>query len=120
MVKYHRIFLCADQALEKAMFRCVLKPLKPQIDAALQTLHKQDGSFQRMTDSLQRAKRVSPEKLFGVQVGVPDTQGIEKIKHKLTLMQRAYSPIDKVLLLLQICKLIYKAMKNKSGNEVLQ
>ncbi|CAM4669220.1 unnamed protein product [Leuciscus chuanchicus] len=106
-----------DQALEKAMFRCVLKPLKPQIDAALRTLHKQDGSFQRMTDSLQRAKGASPQKLFGVQVGVPDAQGIEKIKHKLTLMQRAYSPIDKVLLLLQICKLIYKAMKNKSGQE---
>ncbi|XP_073680620.1 ras and Rab interactor 1 [Garra rufa] len=106
-----------DQALEKAMFRCVLKPLKPQIDAALRTLHNQDGSFQRMIDSLQRAKGASPQKLFGVQVGVPDAQGIEKIKHKLTLMQRAYSPIDKVLLLLQICKLIYKAMKNKSGQE---
>ncbi|KAF4098473.1 ras and Rab interactor 2 [Onychostoma macrolepis] len=106
-----------DQALEKAMFRCVLKPLKPQIDAALRTLHKQDGSFQRMMDSLQRAKGASPQKLFGVQVGVPDAQGIEKIKHKLTLMQRAYSPIDKVLLLLQICKLIYKSMKNKSGQE---
>ncbi|XP_077089464.1 ras and Rab interactor 1 [Siphateles boraxobius] len=106
-----------DQALEKAMFRCVLKPLKPQIDAALRTLHKQDGSFQRMTDNLQRAKGASPQKLFGVQVGVPDAQGIEKIKHKLTLMQRAYSPIDKVLLLLQICKLIYKAMKSKAGQE---
>ncbi|KAK7130986.1 hypothetical protein R3I94_016203 [Phoxinus phoxinus] len=106
-----------DQALEKAMFRCVLKPLKPQIDAALRSLHKQDGSFQTMTDNLQRAKGASPQKLFGVQVGVPDAQGIEKIKHKLTLMQRAYSPIDKVLLLLQICKLIYKAMKNKSGQE---
>uniref|UniRef100_A0A673IJK5 Ras and Rab interactor 2-like n=1 Tax=Sinocyclocheilus rhinocerous TaxID=307959 RepID=A0A673IJK5_9TELE len=106
-----------NHALEKAMFRCVLKPLKPQIDAALRTLHKQDGSFQRMMDSLQRAKGASPQKLFGVQVGVPDAPGIEKIKHKLTLMQRAYSPIDKVLLLLQICKLIYKAMKNKSGQE---
>ncbi|XP_051537142.1 ras and Rab interactor 2-like [Myxocyprinus asiaticus] len=106
-----------DQALEKAMFRCVLKPLKPQIDAALRNLHKQDGSFQRMMDSLQRAKGASPQQLFGVQVGVPDAQGIENIRHKLTLMQRAYSPIDKVLLLLQICKLIYKAMKNKSGQE---
>lgn len=106
-----------DQALEKAMFRCILKPLKPQIDAALQTLHKRDGSFQRMMDSLQRAKAASPQKLFGVQAGVPDAQGIEKMKHKLTLMQRAYSPIDKVLLLLQTCKLIYKAMKNKSGQE---
>ncbi|XP_051960512.1 ras and Rab interactor 2-like isoform X1 [Xyrauchen texanus] len=106
-----------DQALEKAMFRCVLKPLKPQIDAALWNLHKQDGSIQRMMDSLQRAKGASAKELFGVQVCVPDSQGIEKIRHKLTLMQQAYSPIDKVLLLLQICKLIYKAMKNKSGQE---
>lgn len=100
------------------MFRCVLKPLKHQIDAALRTIHKQDGSFQRMAESLKRAKRESPQKLFGVQVGTPDAQGIEKIKDKLTLMRRAYSPIDKVLLLLQICKLIYKAMRSKSGKEL--
>ncbi|TRY54138.1 hypothetical protein DNTS_034823 [Danionella cerebrum] len=106
-----------DQVLEKALFRSVLKPLKPQIDAALLALHSLDGSLQSMKDSIERAKRASPQSLFGVQVGVPDVQGIEKIKHKLILMRRAYSPIDKVLLLLQICKLIYKAMKNKSGQE---
>ncbi|XP_030638084.1 ras and Rab interactor 2 [Chanos chanos] len=103
-----------DQALEKAMFRCVLKPLKSQIDAALHSLHEQDGSTQRMMESLKRAREGSPMELFGVHVGVPDAHGIEKVKQKLSLMCQAYSPINKVLLLLQVCKLIYKAMRNNT------
>ncbi|XP_037401959.1 ras and Rab interactor 2 isoform X2 [Pygocentrus nattereri] len=106
-----------DQTLEKAMFRCVLKPLKAQIYAALHTLHERDGTSKRMAESMRRAREKSPCDLFGVQVAVPDVQGIEKIKRKLSLMKCAYSPIDKVHLLLQICKLIYKAMKNNTAQE---
>ncbi|XP_028838732.1 ras and Rab interactor 2 isoform X2 [Denticeps clupeoides] len=106
-----------DQALEKALFRCVLKPLKAQIDGTLRTLHKKDGSYQRMTESMQMARERSPLALFGVKVGVPDAQGMEGVKQKLTLLQRAYSPIDKVLLLLQMSKLIYKAMSKEAGQE---
>ncbi|XP_036443887.1 ras and Rab interactor 2 [Colossoma macropomum] len=106
-----------DQTLEKAMFRCVLKPLKAQTYAALHTLHERDGSSKRMAESMRRARENSPRDLFGVQVAVPDAHGIEKIKQKLSLMKRAYSPIDKVHLLLQICKLIYKAMKNNTAQE---
>uniref|UniRef100_A0A4W4DWW5 VPS9 domain-containing protein n=1 Tax=Electrophorus electricus TaxID=8005 RepID=A0A4W4DWW5_ELEEL len=43
-----------------------------------------------------------------------DTQGIDKLRRKMSLVRRAYSPIDKLHLLLQICKLIYKAMKNNA------
>ncbi|XP_007244539.3 ras and Rab interactor 2 [Astyanax mexicanus] len=106
-----------DQTLEKALFRCILKPLKAQISAALHTLHERDGSSKRMSESMRRARENSPRDLFGVQVSVPDTQGIEKIKQKLSLMKSAYSPIDKVHLLLQICKLIYKAMKSNTAQE---
>ncbi|XP_066502253.1 ras and Rab interactor 2 [Hoplias malabaricus] len=106
-----------DQTLEKALFRCILKPLKTQIYTALQILHERDGSSKRMTESMRRAKENSPRDLFGVQVAVPDAQGIEKIKRKLSLMKRAYSPIDKVHLLLQTCKLIYKAMKSNTAQE---
>ncbi|KAL7853735.1 hypothetical protein AOLI_G00205790 [Acnodon oligacanthus] len=106
-----------DQTLEKAMFRCVLKPLKAQIYAALHTLHERDGTSKRMAESMRRAREKSPCDLFGVQVAVPDVQGIEKIKRKLSLMKCAYSPIDKVHLLLQICKLIYKAMKINTAQE---
>ncbi|GAA6108836.1 ras and Rab interactor 2 [Tachysurus ichikawai] len=106
-----------DQTLEKALFRCVLKPLKAQIDTALYNMHEQDGSFKRLEESMKRARDASPRDLFGVQVAVPDAHGIEKIKQKMSLMRRAYSPIDKVVLLLQICKLIYKAMKTNTGQE---
>ncbi|XP_072517720.1 ras and Rab interactor 2 [Salminus brasiliensis] len=106
-----------DQTLEKALFRCVLKPLKAQICAALHTLHERDGSLKSMSESMRRARENLPHDLFGVQVPVPDTQGIEKIKRKLSLMKCAYSPIDKVHLLLQICKLIYKAMKSNTAQE---
>uniref|UniRef100_A0A8C7N4V6 Ras and Rab interactor 2 n=1 Tax=Oncorhynchus kisutch TaxID=8019 RepID=A0A8C7N4V6_ONCKI len=46
---------------------------------------------------------------------LPDAADVEKVLQKLALMRRAYSPIDKVVLLLQVCKLIYKAMKDNSG-----
>ncbi|XP_036379031.1 ras and Rab interactor 1-like [Megalops cyprinoides] len=105
-----------DQALEKAVFRCVLKPLKSQVDAALRSLHAQDGSSQQLTDGLHAAQEGALER-FGVRVGVPDAQGVEKVRRKLQFMQRAYSPIDKVLLLLQACKCIYSAMTTAPGQE---
>ncbi|XP_072573253.1 ras and Rab interactor 2 isoform X1 [Paramormyrops kingsleyae] len=100
-----------DLALEKAMFGCVLKPLKSQLDQTLLALHAQDGSTQRMVESLRASQEGLPEH-FGVRVGVLDSHGVERARQKLLLMQRAYSPIDKVLLLLQVCKSVYKAMGN--------
>ncbi|KPP73923.1 ras and Rab interactor 2-like [Scleropages formosus] len=98
-----------DLALEKAMFGCVLKPLKAQLNQTLLALHAQDGSTQRMVDSLRAGQERTLER-FGVCVGVPDAHGMERVRQKLVLMQRAYSPIDKVVLLLQVCKCVYKAM----------
>uniref|UniRef100_W5M0E2 Uncharacterized protein n=1 Tax=Lepisosteus oculatus TaxID=7918 RepID=W5M0E2_LEPOC len=103
-----------DFALEKALYRCVLKPLKPQVDAALRALHAQDGSTQLMADSLQRAREGALER-FGVRVGVPDARGVERVRQKLALMPRAYSPVDKVVLLLQACKCVYRAMRTLPG-----
>ncbi|KAI1898524.1 hypothetical protein AGOR_G00073240 [Albula goreensis] len=105
-----------DLALEKAMFGCVLKPLKAQLDQVLLSLHAQDGSTQRLADSLCSSQEGVLER-FGVRVSVPDARGVERIRQKLVLMQRTHSPIDKVLLLLQVCKCIYKAMGPPSGQE---
>ncbi|KAJ8405389.1 hypothetical protein AAFF_G00318620 [Aldrovandia affinis] len=105
-----------DLALEKAMFGCILKPLKAQLDQALLSLHAQDGSTQRLANSLQSSQE-GPLERFGVHVGVPDARGLERLRQKLVLMQRTHSPIDKVLLLLQVCKCIYKAMGPPSGKE---
>ncbi|XP_036417992.1 ras and Rab interactor 3 [Colossoma macropomum] len=105
-----------DLALEKALFGCVLKPLKLQLGQTLLCLHTQDGSLQRFANSLQACQQGTLERL-GVRAGVLDAQGIERAKKKLTLMQRSHSPIDKVLLLLQVCKSVYKAMGTQPGQD---
>ncbi|XP_052003235.1 ras and Rab interactor 3 [Xyrauchen texanus] len=106
-----------DLALEKALFRCVLKPLKVQMQQTLVSLHTRDGSLKRITDSMLACQEGALEHL-GVRVGVLDVRGIERAKKKLMLMQRSHSPIDKVVLLLQVCKSVYKAMGTKPDNEV--
>ncbi|XP_026878278.2 ras and Rab interactor 2 [Electrophorus electricus] len=105
-----------DLALEKALFGCVLKPLKLQLGQTLLSLHTQDGSLQRFANSLQACQEGALERLC-VRVGVLDARGVERAKKKLILMQRSHSPIDKVLLLLQVCKSVYKAMGGQPGQD---
>ncbi|KAI2663012.1 Ras and Rab interactor 2 [Labeo rohita] len=104
-------------ALEKALFGCVLKPLKIQLQQTLISLHTQDGSLQKITDSLLAYQEGALERL-AVRVAVLDARGVDRAKAKLTLMQRSHSPIDKVLLLLQVCKSVYKAMGTQPDQDV--
>ncbi|XP_052458761.1 ras and Rab interactor 3 [Carassius gibelio] len=106
-----------DLALEKALFGCVLKPLKIQLQQTLISLHTQDGSLQKITDCLLAYQEGALERL-AVGVGVLDVRGMDRAKAKLTLMQRSHSPIDKVLLLLQVCKSVYKAMGTQPDQDV--
>uniref|UniRef100_A0A673LVZ7 Si:ch211-168d1.3 n=1 Tax=Sinocyclocheilus rhinocerous TaxID=307959 RepID=A0A673LVZ7_9TELE len=105
-----------DLALEKALFGCVLKPLKVQLQQMLVSLHTKDGSLQKITDSLLAYQEGALERM-AVRVGVLDIRGMDRAKAKLTLMQRSHSPIDKVLLLLQVCKSVYKAMGTQPGEQ---
>ncbi|XP_022057883.1 ras and Rab interactor 2 [Acanthochromis polyacanthus] len=107
-----------DLALERAMFSCVLRPLKSHLEKALIALHSQDGSSQRLTQNMLRLKGDAAMERLGVRTGVPDSRQVERVKQKLILMQRTHSPIDKVLLLLQVCKCVHKAMGSLQGHEV--
>uniref|UniRef100_A0A3P8RZG7 Si:ch211-168d1.3 n=1 Tax=Amphiprion percula TaxID=161767 RepID=A0A3P8RZG7_AMPPE len=107
-----------DLALERAMFSCVLRPLKSHLEKALIALHSQDGSSQRLTQNMLRLKGDAAMERLGVRTGVPDSRQVERVKQKLILMQRTHSPIDKVLLLLQVCKCVHKAMGSLHGHEV--
>ncbi|XP_056225169.1 ras and Rab interactor 2 [Seriola aureovittata] len=107
-----------DLALERAMFSCVLRPLKSHLEKALVALHNHDGSSQCLTRNLLRLKGDVAMERLGVRTGVPDGRGVERMKQKLILMQRTHSPIDKVLLLLQVCKCVHKAMGSLHGQEV--
>uniref|UniRef100_A0A3Q3H1U7 Si:ch211-168d1.3 n=1 Tax=Labrus bergylta TaxID=56723 RepID=A0A3Q3H1U7_9LABR len=104
-------FICEEDsnlALERAMFSCVLRPLRSPLDKALVELHNQDGSSQRLNQNLLHLKGDAAMERLGVRTGVPDSREVERVKQKLVLMQRTHSPIDKVLLLLQVCKCVHK------------
>lgn len=107
--------LSTDLALERAMFSCVLRPLKTHLDKALMALHSQDGSSQLLTQNMLRLKGDTTMERLGVRTGVPDSREVERVKQKLVLMQRTHSPIDKVLLLLQVCKCVHKAVGSLHG-----
>ncbi|XP_037109232.1 ras and Rab interactor 2-like isoform X1 [Syngnathus acus] len=104
-----------EQVLEKAMHKCVLKPLKTFIDVALHDFQVNSGDWQQMKDNLDLAKSKRPQEL-GVDGAVPpDAMAIEKIRHKFLSMRKMYSPEKKVSLLLRVCKLIYTIMQDNSG-----
>lgn len=104
-----------DQVLEKAMHKCVLKPLKNVVEVALHDFQVNSGGWQQMRENLALAKTKKPQDL-GVDGAVPpDAVAIEKIRHKFLNMRKMYSPEKKVSLLLRVCKLIYTIMQDNSG-----
>ncbi|XP_074673621.1 ras and Rab interactor 2 isoform X2 [Strix aluco] len=103
-----------DVVLEKAMHKCILKPLKGHIEAMLKEFHTADGSWKQLKENLQLVRQRDPQEL-GVFVPTPDFVDVEKIKVKFMTMQKMYSPEKKVMLLLRVCKLIYTVMENNSG-----
>lgn len=104
-----------DQVMEKAMHKCVLKPLKPVIEAALQDFQVSSGTWQQLKENLTLAKAKQPQEMGVDGAFPPDPVAIEKIRHKFQNMCKMYSPEKKVSLLLSVCKLIYTIMENNSG-----
>ncbi|XP_060946750.1 ras and Rab interactor 2-like isoform X2 [Limanda limanda] len=104
-----------DQVLEKAMHKCVLKPLRTVVEVALHDFQVSSGALQQLRENLALAKAKRPQEL-GVDGAVPpDAVAIEKIRHKFLNMRTMYSPEKKVSLLLRVCKLIYTIMQDNSG-----
>ncbi|XP_032317643.1 ras and Rab interactor 2 isoform X2 [Camelus ferus] len=103
-----------DVVLEKAMHKCILKPLKGHVEAMLKDFHVADGSWKQLKENLQLVRQRNPQEL-GVFAPTPDLVDVEKIKVKFMTMQKMYSPEKKVMLLLRVCKLIYTVMENNSG-----
>lgn len=103
-----------DAVLEKAMHKCILKPLKGYIENMLKNFRVADGSWSELRENFLLVKKRTPQEL-GVLTPTPDAVDVEKIRVKLSTMQKMYSPEKKVMLLLRICKLIYTCMENNSG-----
>ncbi|XP_071337690.1 ras and Rab interactor 2-like isoform X2 [Trachinotus anak] len=106
-----------DQVLEKAMHKCVLKPLKPVVSAALQEFQVRSGAWQELKENLSLAKARQPQDMGVADTPPPDQVAIEKIRHKFHTMCKLYSPEKKVSVLLRVCKLIYTIMEDNSGRK---
>uniref|UniRef100_A0A667XHM3 Ras and Rab interactor 2 n=1 Tax=Myripristis murdjan TaxID=586833 RepID=A0A667XHM3_9TELE len=104
-----------NQVLEKAMHKCVLKPLKAVISAALQEFQVRSGAWQELKENLSLAKARQPQEMGVADALPPDPVAIEKIRHKFHTMMKLYSPEKKVTMLLRVCKLIYTIMEDNSG-----
>lgn len=105
-----------DNIIENALAKCLLKPLKGAIYSQLLEFHTRDGSLKKLRENQKKMKAQSLPQL-GVTAGVPDEAAMEKILQKLQLMHSHYSPKEKVIQLLKVCKLIYEAMNRVPGKK---
>ncbi|XP_062851654.1 ras and Rab interactor 2 [Trichomycterus rosablanca] len=106
-----------DRVLEKAMHKCILKPLKSVVETALHDFQVKSGILQQLKENLALAKTKRPQEMGVDEAIPPDSVSIEKIRHKFHNMSKMYSPEKKVSLLLRVCKLIYTIMENNSGRK---
>ncbi|KAI4886634.1 hypothetical protein NFI96_012754 [Prochilodus magdalenae] len=103
-----------DAVLEKAMHKCVLKPLHGSLEAALHDFQVSSGAWQRLQENLALAKAKQPKELGVDGAQPPDSHAIEKVRRKLRSMCKMYSPERKVKVLLNVCKLIYNVLQDYS------
>lgn len=112
--------LSSDGVLERAMHKCILKPLKSVLSTALQEFQVRSGAWQELKENMSTAKARQPEEMGVSDTLPPDPVSIEKIRHKFQTMCKLYSPEKKVTMLLRVCKLIYGIMENNSGSRSIQ
>lgn len=101
-----------DGVLEKAMHKCVLKPLYGSVQSALHDYQVSSGEWRRLQENLALAKTKQPRELGANATRPPDTHAINRIRRKLAAMRRMYSPERKIVVLLKVCKLIYSIMQD--------
>ncbi|XP_072405560.1 ras and Rab interactor 2-like [Chiloscyllium punctatum] len=103
-----------DSSIEKALQKCILKPLRDHIYSCLLEFHTKDGSLGKLRDKQLVLQKQSLADL-GITARVPDSTALDKIQGKFNTMHTLYSPWKKVTQLLKACKLIYEAMSGTSG-----
>ncbi|XP_058635962.1 ras and Rab interactor 2 isoform X2 [Onychostoma macrolepis] len=101
-----------DPMLEKAMHKCVLKPLYGCLQSVLHDLQVAGGVWQRLQENLTLAKTKQPHELGVTEARPPDAHAIHRIRRKLRAMCHMYSPERKIMVLLKVCKLIYNIMQD--------
>ncbi|KAM9302338.1 ras and Rab interactor 1 [Gastrophryne carolinensis] len=104
-----------ERVLEKSLHRLTLKPLKPFLVSEIQKAMEENGELEKLGKNMQAIKKGGPS-MLGVNLKAPISADLEKIRHKLLRMQEKYSPCDKVRLLLQACRGVYKSMDTRQDD----
>ncbi|XP_056384468.1 ras and Rab interactor 1 [Hyla sarda] len=104
-----------ERVLEKSLHRLTLKPLRPYLVSEIQRGMEANGELERLGKNMQAVKRGGPS-LLGVKLKAPVAQDLEKIRQKLLRMQEKYSPSDKVRMLLQACRGVYRSMDTRQDD----
>ncbi|TRY81860.1 hypothetical protein DNTS_005465 [Danionella cerebrum] len=100
-----------DAVLEKAMHKCVLKPIYGCLQSTLHSFQLSGGVWEKLLENLALAKLKPPQELGVSSAQTPDSHAIQRIRRKLQAMCCMYSPERKILVLLKISKLIYSIMQ---------
>ncbi|XP_073514526.1 ras and Rab interactor 1 [Phyllobates terribilis] len=98
-----------ERVLEKSLHRLILKPLRTSLVSEIQRGMEESEELEKLGKNMQAVKRDGPT-LLGVKLKAPVVQDLEKIRQKLLRMQEKYSPVDKVRMLLQACRGVYRSM----------
>ncbi|GFS12013.1 Ras and Rab interactor 2RAS and EF-hand domain-containing protein [Elysia marginata] len=103
-----------DAIIEQALHVCVLKPLKYHIYHLFVEKYNANGALEQLSRNIKFARTKSAQDL-GVKPGlkVPGHIDMEVIKYYLDLMQKSYSPLQKLQNLLKATSTIYHCVQGK-------
>nr|DBA17098.1 TPA: hypothetical protein GDO54_002593 [Pyxicephalus adspersus] len=104
-----------ERVLEKSLHRLTLKPLKSRLMSEIQKDMEEKGELEKLGKNMQTVKK-GGSSLLGVKLKAPAGPDLEKIRQKLLRLQLKYSPCDKVRLLLQTCRGVYKSMDTQQDD----
>ncbi|KAJ8369089.1 hypothetical protein SKAU_G00091170 [Synaphobranchus kaupii] len=106
-----------DAMVEGSLHKVTLKPVCTHLYTCLREFRCSDSTLQQLRDNQQALEGQDTKGLGGTAgAGVPDAVTLEKIQQRWASMHQAYSPCQKVQILLKVCKSIYHSMSANASS----
>lgn len=111
-------FLNIDAITEGALHKLVIKPLKSFIYQLFVNEYTRNGSLKLLSDNMKYARTKSAEEI-GIRPGFkpPEGASLEVVRHFLTRLQQAYSPLKKLENLLAAISTIYNSVQHENSTK---
>ncbi|XP_059162197.1 uncharacterized protein LOC131945184 isoform X2 [Physella acuta] len=103
-----------DAIIEQALHVCVLRPLKYHVYRLFVDKYSKNGALEQLSRNIKYARTKSAQDI-GVKPGLklPQSTDMDVIKHYLDLMQKSYSPLQKLQNLLKATSTIHHCVQGK-------